>query len=48
MEVTVLFAPISERYWNKGCTGTFRNNQIRVGGCWFDYNNKWIIKEVKR
>ncbi len=44
MKITVLFAPISERYWHKGCSGLLRNNQIRVGGCWFDYNSKCIIK----
>lgn len=44
--VIVIKAPISEKYWHKGCLGTVRDNQIRVGGCWFDFDERWKIKEA--
>jgi len=44
--VIIIYAPISERYWTKGVIGTLDESaqQIRVGGCWFDFNSKWKIK----
>ena len=43
-KVKVFYAPISERYWYIGCTGLVHNGQINVGGCWFDFDQRWIIK----
>ena len=43
-EVIVEYAPISERYWNKGDVAIIRNGQIRLGGCWFDYDDRYIVK----
>ena len=46
VEVEVLKYPISDRYCHKGAVGTVRNKQIRVGGAWFDLDERWIVKQV--
>ncbi len=45
--VTVLKAPVSERYWSPGCIALVQGNQIRVGGKWFDFDAYWVVKQVK-
>jgi hypothetical protein len=42
-DIIIDYAPISERYWFKGCTGKVKGNQIRVGGCWFPFDSRWIV-----
>lgn len=44
--VTVNKSPISDRYWYKGCTGTIVNDQIRVGGIWFDFDERWEVVDT--
>lgn len=43
IQVTVYKAPISDRYWKPGCDGTISNGQIRVGGAWFNFDNRWVV-----
>jgi len=43
-EVIVEFAPITERYWSKGDVAAIRNGQIRLGGCWFNFDERYIVK----
>jgi hypothetical protein len=45
-KVIVNFAPISERYWSKGCEGLIdeKNKQIRVTGCWFSFDERWSVE----
>jgi len=43
-KVIVEFAPVSERYWRKGDEATIYNNQIRLGGCWFDFDERYIVE----
>lgn len=45
--VIVEYAPITERYWNKGDKATIRNNKIRLGGCWFDFDARYDVKEIE-
>lgn len=45
-EVTVVHAPISERMWKAGDTATIHGGQIRLGGCWFDFDERYIVKLV--
>ena len=42
--VIVEYAPISERMWSKGDEATIRNGQIRLGGCWFNFDNRYVVK----
>jgi len=42
--VIVEYAPISERMWTKGDEATIRNGQIRLGGCWFDFDDRYVVK----
>lgn len=42
--VIVEYAPISERMWTKGDEATIRNGQIRLGGCWFNFDNRYVVK----
>lgn len=46
--VTVYFAPISERYWSNGDEAQIdtENNQIRLGGCWFRFDKRYIVEEL--
>lgn len=43
VEVTVQTYPISDRYCYDGAVGLVRNGQIRVTGCWFDFDNRWMV-----
>jgi hypothetical protein len=45
--VTVLSAPISERYWSNGCDGLLNKGKIRVSGCWFDFDHRWVVEYSK-
>jgi hypothetical protein len=42
-KVTVEYAPVSERYWSKGCEAIIQNGQIRLSGCWFDFDERFIV-----
>lgn len=41
--VILIYAPISERYWTKGDIVLIKNEQIRLGGCWFNFDNRYKI-----
>ena len=41
--VIVEHAPISERMWTKGDEATIRNVQIRLGGCWFNFDDRYNV-----
>jgi hypothetical protein len=49
MKVKVLQTPISERYCkiNDIATLDTKNKQIRCSGCWFDFDDRWIVELVK-
>jgi hypothetical protein len=42
--VIVEYAPISERMWTKGDEATIRDGQIRLGGCWFNFDDRYVVK----
>jgi hypothetical protein len=42
-QVIVEFAPISTRYWYKGCEAIVKNNQIRLGGAWFPFDKRYLV-----
>ena len=42
--VIVEHAPISKRMWNKGYEATIRNGQIRLSGCWFNFDNRYLVR----
>jgi len=44
--VTVLQTPITERYCKVGDTATLdlNNKQIRCGGVWFKFDERWIVQ----
>ena len=44
--VIVEFAPISDRMWYKGEEGVIINNQIRLGGNWFNFDERYIVKDI--
>jgi len=44
--VVVKYAPITERYWSEGDIAVIRNNQIRLGGCWFNFDDRYIVEEI--
>lgn len=44
--VIIEFAPISERYWQPGDEATINNNKIRLGGCWFNFDNRFKIRSI--
>jgi hypothetical protein len=46
--VKVLFSLISERYWSVGCEGKIDGDQIRVSGCWFSFDDRWIVEPIKK
>jgi hypothetical protein len=39
----VEFAPISERMWSKGDEASIRDGQIRLGGCWFNFDERYKV-----
>lgn len=43
----VEYSPVSERMWAKGEIGTVDGSQIRVGGCWFNFDERWKVKKVE-
>lgn len=43
-QVEVIEYPISDRYCHKGKIGTLRNGQIRLGGAWFKFDERWVVK----
>lgn len=47
-EVIISNAPISDRYWYRGCKGEINEttNRIRVSGCWFDFDDRWEVEDV--
>lgn len=46
-KVIVDHCPVSERYWKKGDKAIIHNDQIRLSGCWFNYDeNKYIVHET--
>lgn len=42
--VVVEWCPISERYWNEGDIAKVDNSKIRLGRCWFDFDNRYVVK----
>jgi hypothetical protein len=46
--VTVLQTPISERYCRVGDTANLdiKSKQIRCGGAWFNFNDRWQVKPL--
>ena len=48
MNVSVFSAPISERYWSRGDIGLIIGNRIRLGGCWFPFDSRYIIIDLPR
>ena len=44
--VKVLQTPITERYCKVGDTATLdtKRNQIRCGGVWFNFDDRWIVE----
>lgn len=50
INVIIIESPVTSRYATSGSTAQLdlKNNQIRVGGVWFDYSPiKWKIKSEK-
>jgi len=47
-EVIIIEYPISDRYCTKGDFGTLdtKRNKIRVGGVWFDFDERWCVVPV--
>lgn len=47
--VKVLKTPISERYCKVGDEAILdtKNNQIRCGGAWFSFDDRWVVSEHK-
>ena len=45
MNVIVLVTPITNRYCNAGdvCKLDLKTNKIRCGGCWFNFDKRWIV-----
>lgn len=43
--VTIIFSPVTERYWTKGDTATLDGDKIRLGGAWFDFDDRWEIQD---
>jgi hypothetical protein len=44
--VRLITAPISERYWNTNDIYVVRDNKIRLGGCWFNFDERYEYVEV--
>ena len=45
--VKVISSPVSERYWSVGCDGKIDGDQIRVSGCWFPFDERWVVETIK-
>jgi hypothetical protein len=45
--VEIVSAPISERYCQQGdiCQLDTQNNLIRCSGCWFTFDDRWVVKK---
>ena len=43
VRVIVEHAPISERMWNKGDTATISNGEIRLGGTWYKFDDRYSV-----
>ena len=43
-EVEIMEYPISNRYCYKGKIGKVDKNQIMVGGAWFDFDERWVVR----
>lgn len=46
-KVIVNDAPISERYWTKGVEATICDGDIRLGGCWFSFDDRYDVEYIK-
>lgn len=44
--VIVIETPISERMWNVGDTTEIHKGQIRLGGCWFDFDDRFKVVKI--
>jgi hypothetical protein len=44
--VKVIKTPISERYCKVGDEATLdvKNKQIRCGGAWFNFDDRWVVE----
>jgi len=42
--VIVEKAPINEKYWNVGDIALIYNGQIRLGGCWFNFDDRYKVE----
>ena len=47
-KVIVEFAPINEKYWKENDVATINKGQIRLGGCWFNFDGRYKVKEIKQ
>lgn len=45
-KVIVKHAPISERYWNVGDEAKIENGQIRLGGAWFPFDERYSVEQL--
>lgn len=45
-KVVIISSPITERYVKSGDTGFIDGNKIRVGDAWFDFDDRWQVKEA--
>ena len=41
--VIVDYSPVSERMWDKGEQALVRDGQIRLSGCWFNFDNRYKV-----
>ena len=42
--VIVEYAPINEKYWNINDIALINKGQIRLGGCWFDFDSRYKVR----
>lgn len=45
-KVIINSAPVSERYWSKGNQATILGSKIRLGGCWFDLDDRFVFTGI--
>jgi len=47
--ITIISSPITERYVRPGMLAILDTvkNQVQAGGVWFDFDDRWEIKELK-
>jgi hypothetical protein len=43
LEVLIIDSPVTDRYIKPGDKGSIKNNQIRVNGTWFDFDERWTV-----